>query len=63
MKKISILLSSILLFVACSKEVDKKQELAELKTQAQEIQLKIKAWYNLKIESGLYVKSKFVNIN
>lgn len=43
MKKISILLSSILLFVACSKEVDKKQELAELKTQAQEIQLKIKA--------------------
>ncbi|MFM1912676.1 MAG: hypothetical protein RIR51_514 [Bacteroidota bacterium] len=42
MKKFSIILSSILLFAACSQEVDKNQELAELKVQAQEIQLKIK---------------------
>lgn len=42
MKKFSILLSSILLLAACSQEVDKNKELADLKVQAQEIQLKIK---------------------
>jgi membrane fusion protein (multidrug efflux system) len=41
MKKLHILLSGILLFAACSKSVDKKQELANLKSQEKEIAAKI----------------------
>ena len=41
MKKIQILLAGILLFTACSKSVDKKQELADLKSQEKEIAAKI----------------------
>lgn len=41
MKKIVIILSSLLIFAACSKSVDKKQELADLKSQAKEINSKI----------------------
>ena len=42
MKKIAILLSGIILFAACGSK-DKKQELADLKSQAKEIQAKIAA--------------------
>ena len=41
MKKYIYLLSSIAILVACSKSVDKKQELADLKKQAAEITQKI----------------------
>jgi RND family efflux transporter MFP subunit len=41
MKKIQILLAGILLFAACSKSVDKKQELADLRSQEKEIAAKI----------------------
>ncbi|MDU0808691.1 efflux RND transporter periplasmic adaptor subunit [Aquirufa regiilacus] len=43
MKKITILLSSIILFAACNKSVDKKTELATLKADAKEINAKIAA--------------------
>ena len=43
MKKLIILLSGILLVAACNKSVDKKQELADLKSQEKEIQAKIAA--------------------
>ncbi len=43
MKKIIIILSGLLIFAACSKSVDKKQELADLKIQAKEISSKIVA--------------------
>jgi RND family efflux transporter MFP subunit len=42
MKKIALLLSGILLFAACGSK-DKKQELADLKSQEKEIQVKIAA--------------------
>ena len=42
MKKIAILLSGILFFAACGSK-DKKQELADLKSQEKEIQAKIAA--------------------
>ena len=41
MKKITILLSAIILFAACNKSVDKKTELANLKAEAKEINAKI----------------------
>jgi membrane fusion protein, multidrug efflux system len=41
MKNLHIFLSGILLFAACSKSVDKKQELADLKSQEKEISAKI----------------------
>jgi hypothetical protein len=43
MKKLIILLSGILLVASCNKSVDKKQELADLKNQANEINAKIVA--------------------
>ena len=43
MKKITILLSAIILFAACNKSVDKKTELAKLKADAKEINAKIAA--------------------
>ncbi|MFM1835744.1 MAG: hypothetical protein RJA04_431 [Bacteroidota bacterium] len=43
MKKITILLSAIVLFAACNKSVDKKTELANLKAEAKEINAKIAA--------------------
>jgi protein involved in sex pheromone biosynthesis len=41
MKTLFILLSGILMVAACNKSVDKKQELADLKNQAKEINAKI----------------------
>ena len=41
MKNLHIFLSGILLFAACSKSVDKKQELADLRSQEKEIAAKI----------------------
>ncbi len=43
MKKLSILLSAIILFAACNKSVDKKTELANLKSEANVINAKIAA--------------------
>lgn len=43
MKKLSILLSAIILFAACNKSVDKKTELANLKSEANAINAKITA--------------------
>lgn len=41
MKKLTILLSAIILFAACNKSADKKTELANLKAEAKEINAKI----------------------
>lgn len=41
MKNLSIILSTLVIFAACSKSVDKKQELADLKSQVKEINTKI----------------------
>jgi membrane fusion protein (multidrug efflux system) len=43
MKKLAILLSAIILFAACNKSVDKKTELANLKSEANAINAKITA--------------------
>ena len=58
MKKLIILLSGILIVASCNKSVDKKQELADLKNQAKEINAKIIALEKTmgKVESGENLK-------